>query len=206
MPSEFVGAAREKLPSLTLRVGFFGRLVAEKGVDVLLQAVTSLPRTHPVELNLYGAAPPEADAYRARLDAMAAMDSRIHFRGTVDQSRLPEIHRRLDVIALPSLWHENATIVLLESLALGTPVLISDVEGMAPFVDPGRNGFTFPVGDAPALSRRLAWCVEHREKLQEMARQCQPALTTEEHAARIEAVYEGLERSRRRTLTGQSFA
>jgi glycosyltransferase involved in cell wall biosynthesis len=107
----------------------------------------------------------------------------------VAQSQLPEIHRSLDLVVIPSLWHENATIVLLESRALGTPVLVSNVEGMAPLIEPGRNGFTFPMGDAQALAERLGWSAAHRHAVGEMANRCEPVETTDGHAARMEIAY-----------------
>ena len=189
VPSDFVGAARQKTSSCSLRLAYFGRLVPEKGVDILLQAVSRLPRDVELEVQLYGSAPQEAREYRERLEILASADLRIRFCGTVNQSQLPDIHKNLDLVVIPSLWHENATIVLLESLALGTPVIASDVQGMAPFIASGRNGFVFPVGDIEGLATRLRWCAANRPEVLAMSENCAALVTADEHAIELEKVY-----------------
>jgi glycosyltransferase involved in cell wall biosynthesis len=192
VPKEFVGAARPKIPSLGARVGYFGRLVPEKGVHVLVKAVRSLPPDAKVRLRIYGSNAHEDPQYVCYLRSLAGADQRIEFCPMVSQQQLPQVHRDLDLTVIPSMWHENATIVLLESLALGTPVVVSDVEGMAPFVEDAKTGFRVPVGDIAALSNRLSWCGDHTDALAEMAAVCQPVLTIEEQAARIEEAYKAL--------------
>jgi glycosyltransferase involved in cell wall biosynthesis len=192
VPKAFVGAARPKIPSLVARIGYFGRLVPEKGVHILIKAVRSLPRDAKVRLRIYGSNAHEDPQYVCHLRSLVGSDQRIEFCPMVSQQELPQVHRDLDLVVIPSMWHENATIVLLESLALGTPVVVSDVEGMAPFVEDAKTGFRVPVGDIAALSNRLSWCGNHTDALAEMAETCQPVLTIEEQAARIEETYEAL--------------
>ena len=189
VPDGFVGQARAKSPSSSLRLGFFGRIVPEKGVHVLTDAVSALRPDRRVELRLFGNAPVSQGHYYETLLATARRDTRIRFCGLIDQQRLPEIHRELDAVVIPSLWHENATIVLLESLALGTPVIASAVEGMAPFIESGRNGFTFPVGDAAALADLLDEGALNGARLRAMAASCEPVMTASRHAELMEAAY-----------------
>lgn len=186
---QFIQSAGAKSVSETLRVGFFGRLVAEKGVDVLIRAVTALPEPVRVEVRLFGNTPAEHRAYADQLKLIAGDDPRVEFCGVIEQDRVAREHRDLDVVVIPSRWHENATITLLESLALGTPVIATDVEGMAPFITSGVNGFTFPVDDVIALRDRLYWCAEHRTRLAEMASSCGPLLSARAHAQELESVY-----------------
>jgi glycosyltransferase involved in cell wall biosynthesis len=198
VPKAFVGAGRPKTPSLVVRIGYLGRLVPEKGVHLLISAVRNLPADAKVCLRLYGSNAHEAPQFVQHLHSLAEGDQRIEFHPTVSQRQLPALHRELDLVAIPSMWHENATIVLLESLALGTPTIISNVEGMASFVEDAKNGFRVPVGDVTALSSTLLWCADHPAALAKMAAACQPVLTIEEQAERIEAIYIALVISRNR--------
>ncbi|HLH27340.1 MAG TPA: glycosyltransferase, partial [Acidimicrobiales bacterium] len=93
----FSPAARPP-PEGRLRVGFVGRLVPEKGVDVLLRAAARDPR---LDLVVVGGGPEEA-----RLRELAAelgLGGRVAFCGPVDESSTPEVYRSLDALAVPSL-------------------------------------------------------------------------------------------------------
>ena len=154
-----------------------------------MKAVCNLPADYRIRLLIYGTNVYDAPQYVDYLRSLAERDKRIEFCPVVRQEELPRVHRDLDLVAIPSMWHENATIVLLECLALGTPVVVSDVEGMSAFVENTKNGFGVPVGDIAALSNTLSWCGDHRDALAEMAGECCPVLTMEKQAECIEGVY-----------------
>ncbi len=189
VPGSFLGAGRPKTPSDVLRVGFLGRLVHEKGVHVLVAAVRKLPADVRLQLVLHGAGSPDTPEYLRNVHAMAAGDPRIEFRAVIPQHEVARAHREFDVLAIPSLWHENATIALLESLALGTPAVVSDVEGMAPFVQNGENGFRVPPGDSAAFAQKLAWCAAHLQEVRDMSARCRPVITIDRQAQDVEATY-----------------
>jgi glycosyltransferase involved in cell wall biosynthesis len=72
---------------------------------------------------------------------------------------------------LPS-RNDSFGMVVPEALACGLPVLVSDMVGAKELVDPGRNGWIVPAGDAGALAERMAWCVRHREAVGAMRERC----------------------------------
>ena len=66
--------------------------------------------------------------------------------GELERERVPRLLCELDLLVVPSIWFENAPLVIHEALATGTPLLVSRIGGMAELVDEGRTGFLFEVG------------------------------------------------------------
>ncbi len=133
-------------------VGFAGRLVEEKGVDLLLDAAAEMPG---VRLEILGSGP-----MRPVLEKKAAappLAGRVTFRGTLPSFRMPEFYHRLDVLVLPSRsrpnWIEQFGRVLVEAMACGVPVVGSSC-GEIPYVI-GDAGLIFPEGDVGALRESL---------------------------------------------------
>jgi len=135
-------------------IGYVGRLVEEKGVDLLLQAVTGLEGEW--RLRVLGDGPE-----RERLAALAGelgIAGQVAFEGLVPSTQMPDFYPQLDVLVLPSRtrpnWKEQFGRVLIEAMACGVPVVGSD-SGEIPHVV-GEAGLIFPEGDAAALRSTLA--------------------------------------------------
>lgn len=147
---------------------FVGRLAPNKGLADLLPAFRALQRDDPAaHLVLVG----EDGGMRASLEARVrglGLDARVHFLGHVpDESLLAAAYREATFTVLPS-EYEAFGLVLLESLAQGTPVIASRVGGIPEFIEDGRSGLLVPPGQEgplaeamrrlwadPALARRL---------------------------------------------------
>jgi len=139
-------------PAPGVRVGYAGRLVRQKGVLDLLEAVAGLPQA---QLLLVGRGALEVSLrQRAEQDDLRG---RVQFAGWVPSADLPSLYRRLDVLVLPSRtrpnWKEQFGRVLIEAMACGIPVVGSD-SGQIPHVI-GEAGLVFPEGDIAALQERL---------------------------------------------------
>lgn len=159
--------ARLGLSEGELVVGFGGRLVPEKGVDLLVAAFASLGRGH---LVLLGDGPERkrlAEAARR-----AGLAGRIHFVGAVPSLEMPAWLAGLDVLALPSRstrrWSEQFGRILVEAMACGVAVVGSDC-GEIPRVI-GTTGLVVPQGDARALHRALLDLAEQPERRRALAR------------------------------------
>jgi glycosyltransferase involved in cell wall biosynthesis len=128
------------------RIGYAGRLVEEKGLDVLLEAVESLPA--PRTLVLSGQGP--------CLQKMLALPF-VQWAGNVPREELPAFYRGLDALVLPSRttpsWKEQFGRVLVEAQACGVPVVGSS-SGAIPEVI-GDAGIIFPEGNAAYLTVAL---------------------------------------------------
>ena len=138
----------------TFTIGYVGRLVSEKGLDVLLRAHASLPGS--VLLNLIGDGP-RRQALQQLACELGTQD-RVYFTGTVSRPQLPDLYHQLDVLVLPSLtqrggWREQFGRVLIEAMACGVPVVGSSC-GAIPWVI-GNAGAVTPEGDPEALAAAL---------------------------------------------------
>ncbi len=136
-----------------IMVGFLGRLVPEKGLLVLLDAIG---RNRSLHLRIGGSGP-LVDDLRRRASAAGVAD-RVELVGPVDPDDVVDFYRGLDVLAVPSLptpsWTEQFGRVAVEAMACGVPVVSSDGGALPDVV--GGAGIVVPAGDASALAGALA--------------------------------------------------
>jgi glycosyltransferase involved in cell wall biosynthesis len=136
-------------------VGFVGRMVKEKGVPDLLEAIAQLPKALNVQLLLIGAGALEAELVTQA--AQLRLSARVHRAGAVPFDEVAAHLKCMDVLVLPSRttpkWKEQFGHVLVEAMACGVPVVGSD-SGAIPEVI-AEAGLIFPEGDASALAERL---------------------------------------------------
>jgi len=165
------------------RFGFAGRLVRQKGVDVLLQALARLPRETNVHLEIVGDGP-ERPALEAQAEALGLSD-RVFFKGWLPSSRMPAFYQRIDLLVLPS-REEGMPNVVLEAMAAGLPVMATRVAGTEELVLAGGTGWLTRPGDPDALAVCLAQAAAdagQRERLGRAGRERVEASYTWRHAA-----------------------
>jgi glycosyltransferase involved in cell wall biosynthesis/GT2 family glycosyltransferase len=133
-------------------VGFLGRLVPEKGLHILLDAVALEPR---LRVRIAGAGPLAEDLPAAI--AARGLTGRVELLGSVDPGVVPAFYSSLDVLAVPSVprpgWTEQFGRVAVEAMAAGVPVVSSDAGALPEVV--GGAGVVVPAGDAAALATAL---------------------------------------------------
>lgn len=178
------------MPSHNLRFGYIGGLSAHKGVDVLVRAFRQLADAD-VELHLFGFFVPD-DAFVARLKHTVAGDPRVHFRGRYENWQLPELLADIDVIVIPSRWHETFSIVTHEALLAGRAVVASEVGAIPEAITDGVNGLLVPPSDQVALARALARLADDRALAARLAQAARltPVKSVQAHALEIESVYQ----------------
>lgn len=134
-------------------VGFAGRLVPEKGLVVLFDAMALDERLH---ARIAGGGPMAEEL--ADLAARRGIRERVELLGPLAADDLPGFYRSIDVLAVPSLptpsWTEQFGRVAIEAMACGVPVVSSDAGALPEVV--GGAGLVVPVGDADALAHALA--------------------------------------------------
>jgi glycosyltransferase involved in cell wall biosynthesis len=151
---------------------FCGATIRRKGFDLLLEAFSRIAGELP-EARLRVVGPRGDDGALAGLADLrhGGHGERITAAGPVSQPELADELRAADCLVLPS-RNDSFGMVVPEALACGLPVLVSDMVGAKELVDPGRNGWIVPAGDAGALAERMAWCVRHREAVGAMRQRC----------------------------------
>ncbi|WP_255342766.1 glycosyltransferase [Desulfuromonas sp. TF] len=140
----------------------------EKKQDDLISACTLLiQQGYPIQLVLVGDGPE-----RLRLQenvGKTGISDRIHFLGQLNDVR-PALGAA-DIFALPSVAVETFSNAALEAMAMGRPVVLSDIGGASEMVEEGVNGFLFPPGDIAALAQKLALLVGEPETRKRMSLQ-----------------------------------
>jgi glycosyltransferase involved in cell wall biosynthesis/GT2 family glycosyltransferase len=143
---------RRAVGNARITVGLIGRLVPEKGIDVLMDAVARSPR---LGLRIAGAGP-LADELADRA-AERGIAERFEFVGAIPPHAVGEFYRGVDVLAVPSSatkrWTEQFGRVAVEAMAHGTPVVSSDAGSLPDVV--GGAGIVVRQGDAAALADAL---------------------------------------------------
>ena len=138
-------------------IGYAGRLVPEKGVDVLLAACATLPPALDWTLHLLGDGPEQGRLAATRRGSWVSSAGSLSW-AACPPTQTPQFYRTLDVLVVPSLsrpnWVEQFGRVLTEAMACGVPV-VGSRSGEIPWVI-GDAGRIFPEGDAGALADILA--------------------------------------------------
>ncbi len=134
-------------------VAFVGRLVSDKGVSVLLEAMARL-HAQGIRLHLTVVGDgPEAPALHRQCVALG-LSKWVFFEGEKTGEALADLLQRHRVLAVPSVWPEPFGIVALEGLACGCVVVASNAGGLPEAL--GGLGVLVPAGDAAALAEALA--------------------------------------------------
>ncbi|WP_103342292.1 glycosyltransferase [Amycolatopsis sp. CA-126428] len=146
--AHYAGPAAE--PAGRPAVLFVGRLDAEKNVHELLEAAVALPPDVRVELVGDGSERPRLEALAARL----GIAERVTFHGFVPDEELVRAYRRCAVFCMPG-TAELQSLVTMEAMAAGKPVVAADAMALPHLVRPGRNGWLHRPGDVADLAARL---------------------------------------------------
>jgi glycosyltransferase involved in cell wall biosynthesis len=131
------------------RVVFAGRVIEEKGIDVLIRAARSVD----AEFVICGDGR-RLEAMR-RLAERLGVAQRVRFTGWLGGERLALELAEASVLALPSIWPEPFGLVGIEALAAGRPVVASATGGIEDWLEHGVNGLRVPPGDPAALAAAL---------------------------------------------------
>jgi glycosyltransferase involved in cell wall biosynthesis len=127
---------------------YVGRLAPEKGIETLMAAAAF---TKGIKLKIAGTGPLETKLRMLQRELRADIDLVGHHSG----KELHNLIRDARAVVLPSEWYENAPMSVLESFALGKPVIGADIGGIPEMVIDNETGWRFASGDLLDLSRVL---------------------------------------------------
>ena len=134
-------------------------------------------------------------AYAAQLRQLANLLPQVRWGGVFGSEEVYAVLAGLDLLVVPSLWRENAPLIVLQALASGLPLLLSDVEGMADQVQPGVNALKFPPGDSGALAALIHQLEVDPRQLAALANQGGTPRTIAAYTNQLEQLYARLQRS-----------
>ena len=171
-----------------LRFGFIGELVEEKGIELLLKAFQSLKGVD-AELDVYGNG---EQAYEEHLVSLAGKRSPINFLGSFDRTYIDRVFERIDVLVIPTLKQETASLLLLEAIACNVPVIASNAGCLPELVKKHNAGLVFEFNDVESLAEKMLEFAEEPHLTEQLSRGMAPPLTLEAHARALEEVYKSL--------------
>ncbi|MBW2737954.1 MAG: glycosyltransferase family 4 protein [Deltaproteobacteria bacterium] len=141
---------------------FVGRLISDKGADLVIEAVARLKsQGSDLHLTVVGAGPEETALYR--LVRELGVYDQVDFVGVKRENELAALLNAHQVMVVPSLWEEPFGVVALEGIACGCVVVGSEGGGLKDAI--GHCGVTFPNGDVQAMMQRLTDLFSHPDRL-----------------------------------------
>jgi glycosyltransferase involved in cell wall biosynthesis len=138
--------------------GYFGNLNPWKGVPVLLKAAQRLASSgiDGFELRLHGAAPFQTEKFVSEVDALLGeTEPHVVPLGQYQREDIPSLMKDVDWVVMPSIWWENAPLVIQEAFLHRRPVIASNIGGMAEAVRDGVNGLHVRADDPSALAAAI---------------------------------------------------
>lgn len=138
----------EKQSHHGLKLGTIARLTEDKGVDVLIDAITDQPQ---VSLTVIGEG--REEGYLRKLIDERGLADRVRITPHIDD--LSAFYRSLDVFVLPSRSHDPFGLVAAEAMMLGIPVIVTDQCGIARHLKAGREALIAEADSATALQSAI---------------------------------------------------
>ena len=170
------------IPPCDQAVLYVGRIEPLKGIDTLIEAIAYIRANgDPEELSFCLAiiggdpdsTPDEQSAEMRRLKQLChrhGLDDLVTFLGKRDQDLLPYYYSAAEAVVVPS-HYESFGMVALEAMACGTPVVASQVGGLAYLVQDGVTGYTVPSSDVEALAGRLGDLLRDKDLRDQLGKQ-----------------------------------
>lgn len=146
---------KNKTYSSELKLGYVGRIVPGKGIDVLLKAINILD----IKFNLLVIGDYNQDFKYKKLLLNYVDDNNlgesVHFIGFVSNNEIIKYYRKLDLFIFPTLYEESFGNVAIEAMASNVPVIGSNIGALKEYIVDGYNGYTFEPGDYLELCNRI---------------------------------------------------
>jgi glycosyltransferase involved in cell wall biosynthesis len=164
--------------SEVVRLGYIGQVTGAKGLHLILYALSKLPGSvlEKFTLQIFGNIA-RSPGYGRKIRELAAGFSNVSFGGTYQHAESGTIFSNLDVLLVPSIWYDFP-LVIHEAFASGTPVIATNLGGMAEAVEHERNGLLFERGNVDDLALQLQRVVTEPGLLEKLRQGITPVRTT----------------------------
>jgi len=150
-----------KTKSKNFRFAFIGAIIPEKGLHVLIDAYNKSGIQNSL-LHIFGDLNIDGE-YAAKIQEKSVKNKRIIFRGTFLPEKIGKVFKDIDCLVMPSVWAENAPLVVKNAIIAKTPVIASDIPGIKDNIEDGKNGLLFEMGDSEELRDQMKKIVKKEE-------------------------------------------
>ena len=185
---EWLQHYHSKIQSKHLRIGYLGQITYIKGIHILIEAFLKVRKPTGACLDIWGDADTDVE-YVRMIKGFIGDSNSINLRGRFEHRELADIFSAIDVLVVPSLWYENAPLVIHEAFAAKVPVIASDLGGMSEVVSHEINGLLYKRGDSDDLSRQLQRILYESELLERLQNGIPEVKTIQEEALELESIY-----------------
>lgn len=169
---------------------YFGRLERMKGIFTLLRAMSEL---RDIKLLIIGDGNDKGEVERFIADEKLWNVSLLGFKRGAE---LHDLIRGSICTIAPSEWFETFGLTLIESFALGRPVICSRMGGMPEIVSEGLDGLIFPAGNVPALTAHIRWMSDNPKTAVEMGirgrRKVEEVFSSINHYQQVMKIYDSV--------------
>jgi len=175
--------------------GYFGNLNPWKGVPVLLKAAERLiaSGTDGFELRVHGSAPFQAETFVEEVEGLLKKtEPHVVSLGPYQREDIGSLMAEVDWVVVPSIWWENAPLVIQEAFVHRRPVIVSNIGGMAEAVRDGIDGIHVRPDDPVALATAMKRAIETPGLWRELVAGIQAPADMAATADRHLAVYGGV--------------
>lgn len=152
----FPKESRSQLSAGGIKIGYVGRLIREKGVDTLLQSVRMLNSSNSLVVSSVRIVGAGHDLERLKqLSISYNIDNYVSFEGACSRECIGDVYRDIDILVVPSRLPESLGLVVVESLACGTPVVVSNSGALKSLIYEGANGSVFESGKPDSCAQAI---------------------------------------------------
>lgn len=146
-----------------------GYIEARKGQDILVQAIKGLPEEIRRKAVFYIVGQ-DTSRMAVQLREKIRDFQEVIMTGVLDRGEIHELLEKADVLICPSREDPMPTVAA-EAMMHSVPCILSDVVGTAAYIQEEKEGLIFESEDIPGLAAKVRWCVEHRDRLEQMGKE-----------------------------------
>lgn len=144
---------------------YFGRLSKEKGINNLIKAFAKCKNG---SLYIAGEGPEKDNIERFIKDNK--LSKRVKLLGFLNKEQMTDTIRKARFIVVPSIWYENCPYSVMETLAIGKPVIGANIAGIPELVINNKNGYTYKYDDINELSEKMNILFEDEKLISKFSR------------------------------------
>ena len=175
---------------------YFGRLSKEKGILNLINAFSKVEKG-----NLYIAGEGEEKDTIKKLIDENKLNDRVKLLGFLNSEEMKEYVRKCKFVVVPSIWYENCPYSIIETLAIGKPIIGSDIAGIPELVQSNINGFTYKYNDIDELTKIMKELFENDSLVKKFSKKskeiCKELYSKEFYYNEIIKIYNSLLKERK---------
>lgn len=144
-----------------------GRVVNEKGFDLVIEAVSIILKKYPgIKLIIAGDGPAKNDLIQ--LTEKLGIQKNVDFLGWVNPDEISNIINRSSIVIVPSRWKEAFGLVALQAMQLGRPVIATNTGGLPEIIEHNSNGILVEKENPKAIANAVIFLIENKEQAESL--------------------------------------